>query len=67
MELENVIFKKSAFGFHIRCHLFMHYGWFLQNHEKYFIQPYAHITVVKYLEKKSLKLLRAAALSVRLQ
>ena len=32
-------------GFHMRQHLFLHYGWFLQNLEKGFIRTNMHTTV----------------------
>ena len=43
--------KKSAYlnenkqPDHMRYHLFLHYGWFLQNLGKYFIQTNMHMTV----------------------
>ena len=33
-------------GFHMRHHLFLYYGWFLQNLEKGFIRTNMHMTVV---------------------
>jgi hypothetical protein len=44
-------FSKDCFsngnqlGFHMRCHLFLHYGGFLQNLGKDFIQTNMHTTV----------------------
>ena len=37
--------NENQLGFHIRYHLFLHYGWFLQNLEKDFIGTNLHTTV----------------------
>jgi hypothetical protein len=51
------VFQKEIFlfflnedyhGFHIRYHLSLSYGWFLQNLEKGFIQTNMHTTVYKF-------------------
>ena len=39
-------FNEKTKGFHMRQRLFMHYGWFLQNLEKGFIQTNMHTTVI---------------------
>ena len=38
-------FNEKTKGFHMRYHLFLHYGWFLQNLEKDFIRTNRHTTV----------------------
>ena len=37
--------NKNQLCFHMRYHLFLHYGWFLQNLEKDFIPTLLHTTV----------------------
>ena len=37
--------NKNQLGFHMRYHLFLHYGWFLPNLEKDFIRTNMHTTV----------------------
>ena len=37
--------KVNKLGVHMRYHLFLHYGWFLQNLGKDFIQTNMHTTV----------------------
>ena len=37
--------NENYIGFHMRYHLFLHYGWFLQNIEKDFIRTNMHTTV----------------------
>ena len=37
--------NRNNLGFHMRYHLFLHYGWFLQNIEKDFIRTNMHTTV----------------------
>ena len=36
--------SENQLGFHMRYHLFLHYGWFLQNLGKYFIRTNMHMT-----------------------
>ena len=38
-------FNEKTKGFHMRYHLYLHYGWFLQNLGKDFIQTNMHTTV----------------------
>ena len=38
-------FNEKTKGFHMRYHLFLHYGWFLQNLGKDFIRTNMHTTV----------------------
>ena len=68
-ELENEFFFRLPFFFlhlneskqpvHMRYHLFLQYGWFLQNLGKDFIRTHTHSTVgvtglAKYTDAKSL-------------
>ena len=44
------VFQKkieNQLGFHMRNHLFLHHGWFLQNLGKYFIRTNMHTTVTR--------------------
>ena len=41
--------NENYIGFHMRYHLFLHYGWFLQNIEKDFIRTNMHTTVSLHL------------------
>ena len=40
-------FNEKTKGFHMRYHLFLHYGWFLQNLGKDFIRTNMHTSVVR--------------------
>ena len=47
---KNVLFFfsiENQLGFHMRYHLFLHYGWFLQYLEKDFIRTNMHTSVCK--------------------
>ena len=43
-------FNEKTKGFHMRYHLFLHYGWFLQNLGKDFIRTNMHTTVIKEIQ-----------------
>ena len=62
------VFQKKMFfinektkGFHMRYHLFLHYGWFLQNLGKDFIPTNMHTTVPNLLSGNYLTFKSSAA------
>ena len=48
-------FNEKTKGFHMRYHLFLQHGWFLQNLGKYFIRTNMHTPVKFGLSEKKLK------------